>query len=304
MIKITKQGYITELGKRVNNEDNCGYISGSAFVVCDGVGGAEKGEIASDITTRCFIESFQENPVADANDVLQIAEDKLSRYIEQNPDAMGMATTLTLSHIRENEIYVAWCGDSRVYQFRRGQIVFKTTDHSWVNEALKSGIITPEEAINHPKSNIITRAVQGTHKPTSADTVLLTDIQQGDIFMHCTDGVLESWTDDDLSALFASENEPEKILQVIKEECSKYSKDNFTAIVYLVDEAILSMINVKPAETDVVETLPVAENEIVLKRKTSKLMGVLKGKYFKKLFIPLLLIIIISRAYVIFTHEL
>jgi len=196
---------------------------------------------------------------------------------------MGMATTLTLSHIRENGIYVAWCGDSRVYQFRRGQIVFKTTDHSWVNEALKSGIITPEEAINHPKSNIITRAIQGTHKPTSAETVLLTDIQQGDIFMHCTDGVLESWNDDDLSALFASENEPEKILQIIKEECSKISKDNFTAIVYLVDEAILTQNNSTPAEALVVETLPVAENEIILKTKTSKFMEILKGKYFKKL---------------------
>jgi protein phosphatase len=177
MIKISTVRYISEIGKRQNNEDNYGFDNGN-FVVCDGVGGSEKGEIASEITVRCFLEAFKKNDSVNVNDVLKEAENKLSAYIAEHPEAIGMATTLTFSQIKDDCIYVGWVGDSRVYQFRNGKILFKTTDHSWVNEALKAGIITEEEAVDHPKSNIITRAVQGSHRPTTADTVYLHDIQK------------------------------------------------------------------------------------------------------------------------------
>jgi protein phosphatase len=255
MIKIINQGYISELGKRTNNEDNCAFIKGSTYVVCDGVGGSEKGEIASDIVSKYFVESYDSNPLADANVILKNAEAKLSNYIANNPDAMGMATTLTFSQVRDNGIYVAWVGDSRIYQFRKGQIIFRSTDHSWVNDALKAGIITKEEAINHPKSNIITRAVQGNHKPTSADTRLLTDIQNGDLFLQCSDGILETWNDDDLQALFLAINAPDKILEKLKMECEQYSKDNFTGIVYRIEEALI--VRNTSSTDDFVDAIPV-----------------------------------------------
>lgn len=258
MIKITNQGYISELGKRTNNEDNCAFIKGSTFVVCDGVGGSEKGEIASDIVSKYFVESYNLDPSADANVVLKNAEAKLSNYIANNPDAMGMATTLTFSQVRDNGIYVAWVGDSRIYQFRKGQIIFRSTDHSWVNDALKAGIITNEEAINHPKSNIITRAVQGNHKPTAADTRLLTDIQKGDLFFQCSDGILETWNDDDLQALFLAINDPDKILEKLKMECEQYSKDNFTTIVYRIEEA--SIVRNTNSTDNYVNAIPVINN--------------------------------------------
>jgi serine/threonine protein phosphatase PrpC len=267
MIKITNQGYLSELGKRANNEDNFALIKGSTFVVCDGVGGAEKGEIASEIVSKYFVESYNLDPLADANVVLKNAEAKLSNYIANNPDAMGMATTLTFSQVRDNGIYVAWVGDSRIYQFRNGQIIFRSTDHSWVNDALKAGIITKEEAINHPKSNIITRAVQGNHKPTSADTGLLTDILKGDLFFQCTDGVLETWNDDDLQALFTAINDPDKILEKLKKECEQYSKDNFTAIVYRIEEA---SIVINSSSTDnFVDAIPVKKNSVSTKSNSN-----------------------------------
>lgn len=264
MIKITNQGYLSELGKRANNEDNFALIKGSTFVVCDGVGGSEKGEIASEIVSKFFVDSYNLDPLADANVVLKNAEAKLSNYIANNPDTMGMATTLTFSQVRDNGIYVAWVGDSRIYQFRNGQIIFKSTDHSWVNDALKAGIITKEEAINHPKSNIITRAVQGNHKPTSADTGLLTDIQKGDIFFQCTDGVLETWNEDDLQALFTAINDPDKILEKLKKECEQYSKDNFTAIVYRIEEA--SIVRNSSSTDNFVDAIPVKNNNESAKR--------------------------------------
>lgn len=240
MIKVNNQHCISELGKRTNNEDNFGYIQGATYVVCDGVGGSDKGEVASQITVKTFIEAFKLNTNGDASEVLQLAESNLTAYVNKHDQVNGMATTLTFSQIRENGIYVAWVGDSRVYQFRDGQIIFQTSDHSWINEALRSGILTPEEAIGHPKAHVITRAIQGSHKPTTADTILLTDIKKGDLFLHCSDGVLETWSNEDLTAVFASLKDPASILAKIKNECTLNSKDNFTAIVYQIDEANIS----------------------------------------------------------------
>ena len=279
MIKILNQEYVSQLGKRNNNEDNFGINKGLSFVVCDGVGGSDKGEIASEIVVRSFVDAFRENENADANIVLKNTEDKLSAYIKEHPDALGMATTLTFSQVKENGIYIAWVGDSRIYQFRNGDIIFKTTDHSWVNEALKSGIINAAEAINHPKSNIITRAVQGNHKPTTADTRLLTDIQKGDLFLHCSDGVLESWDDDSLKALFSSKNDPKIIVELINNDCSKNSKDNYTAIVYKIEESTILKTQ-PPLQTKVtyVDAIPLNKNEFIAKKSNSTVKGVFKVK--------------------------
>jgi PPM family protein phosphatase len=300
VIKISSQGFISELGKRENNEDNCAFKKGSTYVLCDGVGGGEKGEIASDLVVHTFIEEFEGNPMADANLVLIKAENNITEYIKNHPEADGMATTLTFSQVREDGIYIAWCGDSRIYQFRDGKTIFETTDHSWVNEAIKSGIITTDEAINHPKSNVITRAVQGNHKPVLSDTLLLTDIQANDLFLHCSDGVLESWSDDDLIALFSSENDPEKILEIIKKDCSLHSKDNFTAIVYRVEEAVLKQKNVPPASKEV-EAIPLSENDLIGSIPIDKRgTGILKLLKRKILGIPLILFLVAIIPFIIF----
>jgi serine/threonine protein phosphatase PrpC len=303
MIKITHQEYISQTGKRNNNEDNFGLNKGFSFVVCDGVGGAEKGEIASEIVVRSFVDEYRENENADANEVLKNTENKLTKYINENPDALGMATTLTFSQVRANGIYIAWVGDSRIYQFRNGSIVFKTTDHSWVNEALKSGIINAAEAVNHPKSNIITRAVQGSHKPTIADTKLLTDIQKGDLFLHCSDGVLESWDDDSLCALFTSKSDPKIIIELINKECNKNSKDNYTAIVYKIEEAVIHERQPNIHQTTTyIDAIPLDRNEFIAKKSNASVRGVLKVKimglpliFWFILFIPVVFYFTISK---------
>jgi protein phosphatase len=234
-IKIDSESAISEQGKRTNNEDNFGFISGLTYIVCDGVGGAQKGEIASDITVRAAIAEFNNDPTSSAIEVIRKVEGQLSDYQEKNPESFGMATTFTLIQNRGSSLYVAWCGDSRVYQFRKGKIQFKTLDHSWVNEALAAGILTKEEAINHPKSNIITRAIQGNHSQALIDERIITDLEAGDYFLLCSDGILEAWTDDDFEALFGQINSPESALSIIKEHCENTSKDNFTALSFTID---------------------------------------------------------------------
>ena len=238
MIKILEQDFLSEKGRRANNEDNGGWDAGKVYVVCDGVGGNEKGEVASEIVVNTFLEEFKTNADQSVNQVLSKAESKILHYLEQNPQASGMATTLALLRIRSNGIYAAWVGDSRIYQFRKGNIIFQSRDHSWVNEAVDSGIITQEESTNHPKSNIITRAIQGAQNPTQADEVQLTDIDAGDYFFLCSDGVLETWDDAELSALFAQDIAIQQITLKIKEECAKVSRDNYTAIIFKIEQGL------------------------------------------------------------------
>jgi serine/threonine protein phosphatase PrpC len=242
MIKILEQDSLSEKGRRANNEDNGGWDSGKVYVVCDGVGGNEKGEVASEIVVNTFIEEFKNNSEQSVNQVLTKAESKMLNYLQQNPQSSGMATTMTLLRIRENGVFASWVGDSRIYQFRKGKILFQSRDHSWVNDAVDAGIITHEESINHPKSNIITRAIQGAQKPTQADEVQLTDIDAGDYFFMCSDGVLETWDDMELSALFAQDIQIQEITQKIKEECSKISRDNYTAILFKIEKGLPSEI--------------------------------------------------------------
>ena len=102
-----------------------------------------------------------------------------------------MATTLTMVSVGASGITLAHIGDSRIYQFRQGEIIYQTEDHSLVNSLVKLGKISKEEALTHPQKNVIIRAIQGSEHPTEADVVLLKDIQAGDYFFMCTDGVLE-----------------------------------------------------------------------------------------------------------------
>lgn len=237
MIKVEDDSFISELGQRFNNEDKCGYVSGNIYIVCDGVGGLNKGEVASEIVCNSVLNYFVDNENGQIKDAIHLAESNLKDHIEINENSQGMATTLALAKIRENSIYLAWVGDSRIYQFRNGRAQFITKDHSWVNDALDSGLITIEESINHPKSNIITRAVQGSHKPVEADFVLLEDIRINDYFLICSDGILESWKKDELEELFSENHPTHIILEKIKLQCEKKSKDNFTAIIFKIKES-------------------------------------------------------------------
>jgi serine/threonine protein phosphatase PrpC len=201
--------------------------------------------------------SFSVHPEIQAASALKIAEDKLLEHLQEHPEASGMASTLTLASIREDGVYVAWVGDSRIYQFRNGHILFQSRDHSWVNEALDAGIITVEEAINHPKSNVITRAVQGAHKPAAPQDALLTDIKKGDFFLLCSDGVLESWNNEELSELFASGLDCDALSRELASKCAGFSRDNYTAIVFQVESASVLV----KEEIPVVDAIPVYGRE-------------------------------------------
>lgn len=238
-ITIGKPWAVSEKGGRLNNEDSI-YplpetvsINQKLFLVCDGVGGAEKGEIASSLACESFqtyFSTFLEGEPTEQfiNKAIRYTEARFDDYTSTHPEAKGMATTLTMVAIESSGITLAHVGDSRIYQIRKGQILYQTEDHSLVNSWVKLGRISEEEAAKHPQKNVITRAIQGTNHPTEADVILLDDIQAGDYLFMCTDGVMEQLTNKDLSILFSQCYTSEEIKNTIMASCSGKTRDNFS----------------------------------------------------------------------------
>jgi protein phosphatase len=146
-----------------------------------------------------------------------------------------MATTVAFAQILDKEILISWAGDSRVYQFRDGKIIYKTNDHTLVGEALKNGIITDLEALFHPDANELTKSIKGAQNPVELDQILIEDIKENDHFFICTDGVIESWIDTDLETLFSESKSTNEIIDELDKSCQIFSNDNYTAIVFQVD---------------------------------------------------------------------
>ena len=255
MLTIHQPLGFTFQGKRENNEDAIHPSLGTAtlqnrfFIVCDGVGGAQKGELASHIAVTGFADYFAKYPTGTFSDAVIKAA---FAYVLEEFDAMlkaqyllrGMATTLTLVGIGEKDVTVAHIGDSRIYQIRSGKIIFKSEDHSKVNYLLKMGLITPQQAQNHPERNVITRAIQGSHKETDIEINHLTDVKSGDYFFQCTDGVLENVTDDALSQILDSDQANEKKLQLLLNLCEGNTRDNYSGyLLQIADVGSTQMAN-------------------------------------------------------------
>ena len=233
------------LGQRGNQEDALfpsldeATSARRVFMVCDGMGGHEHGEVAS----RCVAETIGtltaavgECAVEAMRHTFDAALDEAYRRLDAldtHADGRGrtMGTTLTFLAFCTDGVLVAHIGDSRVYQFRPGQgVVFRTRDHSLVEDLIAAGELTPDEARSHPRRNIITRAVQPhPESPTRATFKVLTDIRRGDLFLLCSDGVTEQLEDAALSEILLDNGSLEQRMQTLVEECQRReTRDNHT----------------------------------------------------------------------------
>ncbi len=211
------------------------------FMVCDGVGGSVHGDQASRAVCRHFSTFVRENEYrlgASAahveawkqllEEALRHTEAQMDASIAQNPGFRGMATTLTFLYLTPHGAVVAWAGDSRVYQLRNGSVCYRTEDHSLVNELFKRGEITEEELENHPRKNIILRAVSGGSNPTKIDVALLGDLRPGDRFLLCSDGVVDGMREADLVDLLSADRPHGGIVDELDTACRLHSRDNYT----------------------------------------------------------------------------
>lgn len=255
-MKIFQPQVMSEIGRRPNQEDAVFPLVGTSttndrlFIVCDGMGGHEAGEVASDSVSKSFGDFMKNvNPdtfsVEDFRLALTHTYDQLDNLDKGPNNARKMGTTLTFLYLGNNRAFIAHVGDSRVYQLRQDEngvttIVHKTEDHSLVNELVRAKIITPEEAKTHPRRNVITRALQPNTQERCKATVWETNnVKAGDYFFLCSDGVLESIDDDTLTSIISTDTSDSDKLDSIKGLCAQNSKDNNSAYLIHIEEGYI-----------------------------------------------------------------
>ena len=209
----------------------------AAFAVCDGVGGSEKGEVASSTVCRTISELLSSHkntdPFTDEDFRNVLTQSYLALDKASDKSNRGMGTTLTFLAFHSGGVLAAHIGDSKIYQIRPDEgIIYRSEDHSLVNSLLRSGNISPDEVRNHPKGNVITRcmsAKEGNRQRDDATVVCLKDIAPGDYFLICTDGVTERIEEEELIDLYSSDRSDEEKYRFLAER-SNGSSDNNTAI--------------------------------------------------------------------------
>lgn len=250
-----------EMGQRDNQEDYMFPQPGEAtdecrdFILCDGMGGHDSGEVASNAVCCAMGGYLLDNGKDDAPftkeaflEALNFAYSELDARDTKAVKKMG--TTMTFLKFHKGGCFVAHIGDSRVYHLRPSQgILFETRDHSLVNDLIKIGELTEEEALDFPNRNVITRCMQpGKENRCRADVKEITDVREGDYFFMCSDGVNETLDSNSLAEIILSPSltDEEKIEAIRKgtEEAS----DNHTAF-------LVHVISVEGAPEPVAEPL-------------------------------------------------
>lgn len=214
------------------------------FIVCDGVGGSSFGEIASELATKSYYEKFVAARIKTEEDFKKILQESLSlfqervtEFIGSNPSASGTSTTLTLLILSDDKAYLAWCGDSKIFQIRNGQAIYKTQDHSLVAELVAQGVITAAEAETHPQRNIITRSLNVNTKASDIATMVITDIRKEDWFLLCTDGLMEQFTESMFPVILGEFKAKTNYSELIDKICFGKTKDNYSMYLLHINQA-------------------------------------------------------------------
>lgn len=228
-----------EIGQRDSNEDtiypHIATVKSRLFMVCDGVGGQAKGELASNMVCEGIASYLDNNPLEGVGDEaywsasLRFVENQFLEHFKEFPESKGMASTLSLFRIsnKERRVLIAWIGDSRVYHIRDGKIQYRTKDHSIVEALLEMDEITPQEAKDHPKRHIITRAINGTN-PSKIDIKIIAEVRKDDFFLLCSDGILENLDEEKIQRWFTKDVSVEDLKQNIMTCVKGNTKDNYS----------------------------------------------------------------------------
>jgi PPM family protein phosphatase len=207
------------------------------FAVADGVGGAEAGEVASQTAVDVLNEAFLHR-VSDGDDVedlmelaIQRANSSIHQMASEHPRFSMMATTVVALHVDGLKATIGHVGDSRLYRLKpSGELVRETEDHSIVEEEVRAGRMTPEQAANHPSKNVISRAL-GAESSVEVDMKTI-DIEEGTSFLLCSDGITRHLPDRELQDLLRSGRGLDALCAEMKQRCfERGAEDNLTAVV-------------------------------------------------------------------------
>ena len=184
-------GVATHPGRKRRHNEDTYVVEPPLFAVADGMGGANAGEVASGLAAAALKEGPADGSRGEdrVTALIQEANRRVFRRANEDREAAGMGTTMTVALVEDDRVVFGHVGDSRAYRIRSDSIEQLTDDHSLVAELVRSGRLTPEEAEAHPQRSVITRAV-GTEPDVDVDTFAI-EPSEGDLFLICSDGLTD-----------------------------------------------------------------------------------------------------------------
>jgi PPM family protein phosphatase len=240
----------TDLGRvRENNEDKFEYYipeddatlasRGQVFLVCDGMGGHAAGQIASELTAKTFIDVYLHHPSSEPEAAMTAAVSAANRFVNDVgravPSRRGMGTTLSGVILLQDKAYTVQVGDSRVYRLRQGEMAMLTRDHTWVEEAVANQMMSREEAEAHQYRHVLTRAI-GTEGDVKPD-IDHHDLKAGDLFMLCSDGLINHVSDDEIADTLRANPAPsDAAWRLVGQALLGGGSDNCTVMIVRLDD--------------------------------------------------------------------
>ena len=251
MIRVAEQYATTDTGRqRRANEDSL-LARSPLFVVADGMGGAQAGEVASRIAVDVFEKGLGDagEPESDLAERANAANARIHELSHSNAEQAGMGTTLTAVYVAPEEIAIAHVGDSRAYRLRDGELLRLTDDHSLVDELMRQGKITPEEAVDHPQRSVITRAL-GPEPVVEIDTRSY-PARANDVYLLCSDGLTTMVPEKRLSEILRLNprlrDAGEALIAAANEAGGR---DNITVVLFRLEDPAAPQISAGPDTVD------------------------------------------------------
>jgi PPM family protein phosphatase len=307
---------VTDPGRtRRHNEDSY-VIEPPLFAIADGMGGAVAGEVASRLATTALKESG-----ADARgeqriaDLIQEANRRVYDRSSTDPNTSGMGTTITVALVEDEHVAFGHVGDSRAYLIRDARMEQLTEDHSLVNELLKTGKLSREEAETHPQRSVITRAL-GTDPDVDVDTFSVR-AENGDLFLLCSDGLTDMVSEDSiLDVVERNRDDIDGALRALVKEANRGGgQDNITVVAFEITDAVLAsdgdtreQARPEPAPSDDDDTLtevdavPTVDTGVVPVEEINAEDKAIRRRHLRRRLLAWLVILVLVAAAAVFLY--
>jgi serine/threonine protein phosphatase PrpC len=236
---IGRVGAVTDPGRTRRHNEDAYVIEPPLFAIADGMGGAQAGEVASRLATAALKEAGADGGGEQRiSDLIQEANRRVYDRSSSDPNTSGMGTTITVALVEDDSVAFGHVGDSRAYLIRDAQMEQLTEDHSLVNELLKTGRLSREEAETHPQRSVITRAL-GTDPDVDVDTFSVR-AEEGDIFLLCSDGLTDMVSEESiLDVVERNRNDIDGALRALVKAANRGGgQDNITVVAFEIADGV------------------------------------------------------------------
>src|SRR4051794_39616546 len=239
MLRVEEQAFRTDTGRQRSANEDSFFVRSPIFVVADGMGGAQAGEVASKAAADAFDRDLpSSSPEAFLRETIEAANREIHELARDDPSRAGMGTTITAVIVdAEGEaVAIGHVGDSRAYRLRGGKLERLTRDHSLVEEMRRKGQLTEEQAEDHPQRSIITRAL-GPEPEVEVDLQTV-PVQSGDVFLICSDGLTTMLDDEHVARLLMRASSMDSAVRALVDEANRAGgRDNITVVAFRLEDA-------------------------------------------------------------------